>query len=151
MANLHDITEAVTIQLEDIMAKPVIAVTANETATKCAVRMKEKDIGGLVVLVKGKPAGMVTERDLVKRVLAIGANPDVAKVRDFMSTPLVTARPDMEVQEAVELMKRKDIRRLVVMDGEELSGIVTSRDVMTYMRSYVDSRLKDLIFATSWW
>lgn len=133
------------------MAKPVITVSKDETATQCAKLMTEKDVGGLVVLVNRKPAGIVTERDLVKRVLAAGVNPDIAKVRDFMSAPLITAKPDTEIQDAVELMKRKDIRRLVIMDGEVLSGIVTSRDVLMYMRNYVDSRLKDLIFATSWW
>ena len=143
--------EVTQIILRDIMAKSVITVSENETATRCAKLMTEKDVGGLVVLRNRKPAGIVTERDLVKRVLAAGVNPDIAKVRDFMSAPLVTAKSDTEIQDAVELMKRKDIRRLVIMDGEVLSGIVTSRDVLMYLRNYVDSRLKDLIFATSWW
>ncbi len=146
-----DLTEAFKIKLREIMTKPVITVSESETASKCAILMKEKDIGGLIVLVKDKPVGIVTEHDLVKRVLASGTNPVTVKVNDFMSTPLVTAAPDMDIEEAVELMRRRDIRRLVVLDGEELIGIVTSRDILNYMRSYVDSRLRDLIFVTSWW
>jgi len=91
--------------------------------------MAEKNIGAVVVTEKGKPVGIVTERDILKKVC-----PNVScmkvKVREIMSKPLITVDANTPIGEAVSIMVDRNIRRLLVTEGGKIVGIVTQKDLM---------------------
>ena len=96
---------------------------------KLADLMKKNRIGNVVVLDRKKPVGIVTERDLVERVIASDRNPRTTKIARIMSKPLITTKPDSDVFEASAILSKKNIRRLPVVQGGRLVGIITERDV----------------------
>ena len=111
------------------MSKPLITVDS-EASCQDAIRvMAEKDIGAVVVTEKGKPVGIVTERDILKKVC-----PNVScmkvKVREIMSKPLITVDANTPIGEAVSIMVDRNIRRLLVTEGGKIVGIVTQKDLM---------------------
>ena len=106
-------------------------VTAQPTATvrQVAELMRERNVGSVVLLdLEGALAGFVTDRDLALGALTDGRDPG-DPVEAHASSPVVTAEPRMGVEDAAELMVRHGIRRLPVLDGERLTGIVTLDDL----------------------
>src|ERR687891_383615 len=90
--------------------------------------MRERNVGSVVLVDSSEPVGFVTDRDLALSVIADGRDFG-DHVADHASTPVITAEPAMDVEEAGELMVRHAIRRLVVVDGGRLTGIVTLDDL----------------------
>lgn len=122
------------MKLKDF-ATSVVAVVEPETpAVIVAQLMRKHHIGALVVVdaaEKSLPLGIVTDRDLVLELMAEGLDPAVFTAGDIMSVDLVRARPDMDAVEAVQLMKKHRLRRLVIADEmNRLVGIVTMEDVL---------------------
>ena len=115
-----------------IMSTKVVTVRSTDKVSKALQMMVRHRIGSIIVVEKGKPVGILTERDVSTRV-AKGQNVRGMVVRRIMSKPLVTIRPSAEVMQAVEQMVRKDIRRLPVMEGDRLVGMVTERDIFRWM------------------
>ena len=113
-----------------IMSKPVMAVELNTNARDCAKAMAKKGVSCAVITQRGSAAGIVTERDLVSKVLAESIDPKNVLVRDIMSTPLITIAPEAPITAASELMAKYRVRRLVVVDGSgNLVGIITTGDI----------------------
>lgn len=104
-------------------------VTPEMNAGDAAGLMRSEDIGVLPVVEDGKLVGLVTDRDLVLRVLAERMDPMEAKVGDILTRSPVTVTPDMKLSEARDLMEEHKIRRLPVMKGDELVGILSLGDV----------------------
>jgi CBS domain-containing protein len=128
-------------RVSEIMSKGVASLESKETATTASQKMTEGGFGCLLVTRKGRVVGIVTERDLVRKVLAENGNPDKIKLEDIMSQPVVTIGPSLDVGDASKLMSEKRIRRLPVMDGEMLVGIVTTTDIARYLaktKSHLD-------------
>jgi CBS domain-containing protein len=120
--------------VRDIMTPKVITITEDKTMDDAAKVMGEKHIGSLIVVADAKPKGIVTERDLLSGVLALGRDPAKTNVGSAMSWPLVTILPDATIKDAAKIMmKRKG--RLAVMDKEKLVGIVSASD---FIRSLPD-------------
>jgi len=129
----------------EIMQRRVLAVEMNTTAKECAKAMTKRGVG-CAVIVQGKAAiGIVTERDLVSKVMADLLDPSKVLVRDIMSTPLITVTPEATMTEAGKLMADYGIRRLVVIDREgALTGIITAVDlarVLAKKRGYEEAAL----------
>jgi CBS domain-containing protein len=111
------------------MTTEVVTATPEAPARRLAELMRDRNVGSVVLVdPAGRPAGMVTDRDLAVDVLAEGLELDTpAEV--CATTPVVTGEPDMELEEAAALMVGHRIRRLPVMEGEVLVGIVTLDDI----------------------
>jgi CBS domain-containing protein/acyl dehydratase len=123
----------VSLTVEDIMTSPVETVSIDATVTEAALDLSAADVGSLVIRDDGRPIGILTESDLVDFV-ATGDDPGTRYVRDIFSRELITAQPEMSIQEAVELLVANDIRRLPVCDGNgQLVGIVTTTDLSYYL------------------
>jgi CBS domain-containing protein len=117
------------MQLRDIMTEAVITAGADDDVLAVARQMRDRAVGSVVICdPEGAPAAMVTDRDLAVRVLA-DERPTDQRVGDHVSRPLITGDPEMDLEEAAALMVRHRIRRLPVVDGESLVGIVTLDDI----------------------
>ena len=115
--------------LRDVMTAEVVTADPDRTVREVAELMRERNVGSVVIVgADGTPAGFVTDRDLTLSVIADGRDYG-DHVADHASSPVITAEPSMEVAEGAELMVRHGIRRLVIVDGGRLSGIVTLDDL----------------------
>ncbi len=124
------------------MIGEVITIEANVTVRKAVRLMNDREIGCLVVVQDGKPVGIVTERDMLKRVLVAGRDPRAVEVADVMSKPLLFMEPEKEIEEAVKLMFKHKIKKLPVVENERLVGLVTLADLIR--SSEVNKWLEDL-------
>ena len=120
-------------RVEDYMTKEVIFANLTEALQAAAAKMAEHDIGSIVIVQEGKPIGIVTERDFVRRVAALGKDSRTLTVVDIMSTPLVTVGPECDINTAAKIMTDNNIKRLPVVEGERLVGIITSFDIVKVM------------------
>jgi len=120
--------------VKDVMSSPAITVEENAPANHVAELMDKHDVGCIIVTAKEeKPIGIITERDLVLRVLAKNAKPDTLKAGEVMTTPLITIEPDATITETARRMSRLNIRRLGVVYKGRLVGIISSKDVLGVM------------------
>ncbi|MDA4128277.1 MAG: CBS domain-containing protein [Thaumarchaeota archaeon] len=117
-------------KVADIMEKKVVTIDLDKNAQDAANEMTKKDVDSLVVMKEEAAVGIITEKDLISKVIADGLDPKKVVVRDVMSTPLITIRPQATVRQAAELMVEYEIRRVLVSDGTGgISGIVTAGDL----------------------
>jgi len=112
------------------MVKDVITVEPRQSVKKAAELMKKNEIGSLIVVEDEKPIGIVTERDMVNRVLILDRDPHKMKVQDIMTGSLVSGKPDMEIMQAARLMFKRGIKKLPVIHRGRLIGIVTLTDLV---------------------
>jgi CBS domain-containing protein len=131
-SNLQESSVPQTELVSTIMSTVVVTVKPTDRVATALRRMVKHKIGSIIVVDEKRPVGIVTERDISTRT-AKGQNVRGMIVRNLMSKPLVTVSSSAEVQEAVEQMVRRDIRRLPVVDGDKLVGMVTERDILTWM------------------
>ena len=120
--------------VKDVMTSPVVTVDKTAPANNVAGLMLDNRVGCVIVVDDaGNAIGIITERDLVVRVLAKSISPSGAKAKDFMTSPLVTIDPEAAVTDAARMMSKKDIRRLGVLYKGKLVGIVSSKDILDVM------------------
>jgi len=117
------------VQIRDVMTESVVTAQPSASVRQVAELMRERNVGSVVLLdEEGALAGFVTDRDLALGALTDGR--DAADPVDaHSSSPVVTAKPGMDVEEAAELMVRHGIRRLPVLDTGRLTGIITLDDI----------------------
>jgi len=102
--------------------------------------MEKHELGCIIVVNKeGKPIGIITERDLVTRVLAKNLKPDTVKAKDVMTSPLITIEPGETINEAARKMSRLNIRRLGVVYKGELVGLISSKDILAVMPELIET------------
>ena len=121
-----------SLEVEDVMVKEVITIDENSTVKEAVEVMNKFGIGCLIAVRKGKAMGIITERDLLKRVVAEAKDANKTKVKDVMSSPLIVVEPDMGLEEAVKLMFQMKIKKLPVVDGKRLIGLVTLTDIARF-------------------
>jgi len=122
---------------------PTIEVEAKVVdAAKILDKQKK---GYIIVLEKGKPYGIVTEWDMVSKVLAAEMDPKMLTVRQIASSPLVTIDPDEDLLKASELMQKKDIKRIPVVKGGVIYGVITSMNIAQKCGEYVNKSVKDIL------
>jgi len=119
-----------SLRLADVMVEDVITVEEKATTKKAAELMSKHEIGCLIVVKKGKPAGIVTERDMLKRILLGSRDPEKIRVNEIMSKPLIVGKPQMDIEDAVKLMFKRNIKKLPVTDKDCLVGLVTLTDLV---------------------
>jgi len=122
----------VSLKVEDVMVKEVITIDENSTVKDAAEVMNKFEIGCLIAVKKGKAMGIITERDLLKRVVAEAKDANKTKVKDVMSSPLVVVEPTMDLEEAVRLMFQMKIKKLPVVEEKRLVGLVSLTDIARF-------------------
>jgi CBS domain-containing protein len=131
----------------DIMTSDATCASVNDTLTDAARRMKELDVGALPICGEDdRLAGMITDRDIVVKCLAEGGDPTSTKVGDLAEGKPVTVGADDPVEEILRTMRQYGVRRLPVIDGHELIGMVSQADVA---KNLSDEHIGDLVQAIS--
>jgi len=125
--------------VREAMSSPVISVHEEASVVELADTMKAQRVGAIIVVNKqDKPVGIVTERDIVTRVVAVGRTPKAVIAKEIMSSPLRMVEPDMKLMDAMSLMDKLNIRRLGVMYKGDLIGIVSDRDIIRVVPTFVE-------------
>ncbi|MGB9675945.1 MAG: cyclic nucleotide-binding/CBS domain-containing protein [Candidatus Bathyarchaeales archaeon] len=126
--------------VKDVMSSPVVTIEENAPVNKVAELMDKHGLGCIIITSKdGKPLGIITERDLVGRVLAKNAKPDSVKANEVMTSPLITIEPDATISEAARRMSRLNIRRLGVIYKGQLIGLLSSKDILSVMPELLET------------
>jgi len=123
-----------SIKVKDIMVQNVKTADIDETALKATEIMNKHEIGCIVVVNKEKPVGIVTERDLLKRVLFARKDPGKIRLNGIMSKPPVSICPNITIRKAAQVMIKQRIKKLIVMKNERLMGILSLTDVAAALR-----------------
>ena len=133
-------------QIRDIMEKNVITIENDKTAQEAAKIIGEKDISFLVVINDGIPQGVLSESDFVRKVAAEDKKASEIKVSDIMSYKFRSVDPTTTIEDAVQKMLNKNIRRLLVTENEKLVGVITQTDLASYLRDQllVDGTIKSI-------
>ena len=130
-----------SLTVKDAMANSVVTVEENLNIRNAAILMQRRSVSSLIVIHKGQLRGIVTEKDLVTRVLSRSANPESVKVGEVMSQPVMVTTPCTPLEEAVRMMLTQGIKKLPVVDEERLVGMLSLTDVaMTYPAVYATLR-----------
>ena len=111
------------------MVKPVLTIDINETAKAAGEKMKKNRKGCLIVVKDGKPVGIVSDSDLINKVLVKDKKASEVLVKDIMSSPLVTIKPTDSIVDAANKIKRNNIHRLPVVDKGKIVGIISLTDI----------------------
>ena len=119
-------------KVKDLMTKDAVTIDVNKTILEAAALMSHNNVGDLVVMENNTPVGIVTERDFVRRVLAVGKS-TTTRISEVMSTPLRVIDPEAPIKEAARRMVNKGIRRLAVIENNKLVGIITATDFARYL------------------
>lgn len=114
--------------IKDIMSTDCVTVTLEDNLFEAALRMKQNDIGFIPVVTGKKLVGVITDRDLVLRGYA-EKQPGSTSIREVVSSEVATVSPETSVDEAAKLMARRKVRRLPVVSGGELVGVVAIADL----------------------
>jgi len=114
------------------MIQNVVTVEEAVSVKKAVELMNKHEIGCLIVTKRGKPIGIVTERDMLTRVLAELRSPDKTKIAEIMSRPLIVADPQMDLEEAARLMFKMKVKKLPVVSNGKLVGLVTLTDIARF-------------------
>ena len=112
------------------MNRNVIAVKPETSVREAAKVMAKYHIGSLIILEENRIAGIITEGDILRKVIVEGKDLDETKVRDIMTEKVFTIEPDKTIEDAVRLMMEKKIKKLPVIENEKLVGIITASDIM---------------------
>lgn len=134
---------------KDIMHFPVVFINMDKTVREAAQLMAEKEIGCLIVngeegvFLPLKELGIITERDVLQRVVAKAIPPEATKIGQVMSKPLITVDVSTNVEDIPEVFEGKEIRRVAVTEGEMVVGIITMRDVSNALRYSFAKRRKE--------
>ncbi len=124
------------ITLKSIARVPVPTVLLSTHVSETARIMVKQNAGAVVVVRDNEPLGIITERDLIERVLLTNKDLNEVVAQDIMTAPLLTIDSSRTIEEALEIMHKNHLRRLVVVKGEKLVGLVTERRLLLAVRSF---------------
>lgn len=125
--------------LREIMKKDLITVRPETFVTEAAKKMKEHNVGCILVTENGSLKGLFTDRDIACWVVAEGRDPNSLRIKDVMKTDLVTATPDTDIFYASKIMAQKRIRRLPIQSNGHLEGIVSIADLAPVLKEELDN------------
>lgn len=132
MSNKLGIKTGITVR--EVMSTQVITAKETDSAQRVADIMKDKSIGSIIIVdAHGKPTGIVTDRDIVTRIVAKNLLPSDVKAREIMSTPLSMIEPSMDIGAAAQMMNARRFRRLLILDKGKIAGIITDRSIFAIM------------------
>jgi CBS domain-containing protein len=119
----------IPVKAKDIMVTEVVVMDENISVKKAAEIMAQEGVSAIIVTVEEKAQGIVTERDIIKRIVAEDKNAEKTKMKEIMSSPLFTIEPNTDLEEAARLMFEKKIKNLPVTHENRLIGLINLQDI----------------------
>jgi CBS domain-containing protein len=116
--------------VRDIMTKNIKTVKPDDTVHAAVLKMNKFDIGSVIVVSSGRPVGIITETNVMRRIVEPRMDPATVWTKDIMSSPLTTIDENAAVEEAAKIMAQKHINRLPVIKGNKLVGLISSSDIV---------------------
>ena len=136
MASEEEIINVVNASVRDCMRLPVTA-SPSTPLSSLIYDMLNNDIGAVIVIEKEKPVGIITEKDVLEKVITENKDVYETTANDIMSKPLISIESDRRIKEALELMRKHQIRRLAVTEKDILIGIVTERRLLAKLLNQI--------------
>ena len=121
-----------SLKVEDAMTEDVVTIDADASVKKAVDLMNKHEIGCLIVTRNAKAVGIITERDMLNRVLGMSRDPEKTKASQIMTSPLVVADPEMDLEKAARLMFKMKVKKLPVVSEDNLLGLVTLTDIARF-------------------
>ena len=118
------------MKVSTLMTQPVLEIDENLSAQESAEMMGKAHVGALLVKRQKENVGIITERDIMSKIIAVRGDLEKTKAKEIMSTPLVTVDKDMDTEDAVRTMVKSKVRRLLITDKGKIVGIFTTSDVI---------------------
>lgn len=116
-------------KVRDVMTEDLVTLKASAPISDAAKRMRDADIGDVLVMNDGTLCGLVTDRDIVVRAIAEGADPQFTKLNEICTHEVITVAPDDAVEDVIRIMREKAVRRVPVVEGRRPVGIVSIGDL----------------------
>lgn len=122
----------------------VYTVPIGATVQEAVREMNLYGVGAVLVLRLGRPVGIFTERDVLRRIVDVGADPCVCRVDDVMTRDIISVTPDTPVDRAMEMMTRMRCRHFPVFEGDELRGLVSIGDLMRWVQLHQEAEISHM-------
>lgn len=135
------------ITVKDIMTKSIISVDATLTVNEAAKMMEDAKVGAVIVMENNTPVGIVTDRDFAVKIVA-HAYQITTPVKQIMSSPLIATSPDETVLMAADLMYSRDIRKLPVIDNDQVVGMITATDLVKQLAISTEDDIQKMYHET---
>jgi CBS domain-containing protein len=119
----------IPLKAEDVMTREVVTLDENVSAKKAAEIMAQEGVSAIIATSEGKAIGILTERDILKRIVAEDKDSRKTKVKEIMSRPLVTIEPSTDLEKAAQLMFEKKIKNLPVIHENRMVGLIGLQDI----------------------
>lgn len=132
------------VLVRDVMSKDVKVVRPDSSVKEVVATMNKFDIGSIIVVQGKRPVGIITERDILRRIVQPCLAPETLTARQVMTSPVLTITEMASIDEAAELMAKKKVKKLPVMDKQKLVGIVTFTDIVAKVPTML-SILEELV------
>lgn len=117
--------------VQDFMSHEVVKVNVDDSALHATKKIVQAGYGATIVMRDDEPIGIITETDLLEKVLLARKDPEKVLAAEIMSSPLISVEPDTSIRDATKLMLERNIRRLVVIKDRKLVGLITNRGITT--------------------
>ena len=118
------------IIVRDVMSKNIKTVKTDDTVHQAVQKMNKFDIGSVIVTASGRPVGIITEANILRRIVEPRMDPTTVWAKDIMSSPLITIEPDAPIEDAAKLMAQKRIKKIAIMDKDKIIGIISTSDIV---------------------
>jgi predicted transcriptional regulator len=117
------------MKISTLMTQPVLEIDENSTAQESGEMMGKAHVGSLLVTRKQENVGIITERDILSKIIAVKGDLETTIVKDVMSMSLVTVDKDMDAEDALRKMNKNKVRRLFITDKGKIVGVFTTSDI----------------------
>jgi signal-transduction protein with cAMP-binding, CBS, and nucleotidyltransferase domain len=124
--------------VRDIMTVNVVTMPLQASVLEVAKSMADMDISSVIITDEDRPLGIITEEDIVRRVIVQERNPKTTRASEIMSTPIIHVEPGTPLTDAMRVMAKSKIRRVAVLKNNSLAGIITSRDILRWSPELID-------------
>lgn len=126
------------------MTVNVVTMPPDASVFEVAKSMSDMDISSVIIALHEKPIGIITEADIVRRVIAEEKDVNTTKASEIMSSPIIHVEPNTGLTEAMRVMAKSNIRRVAVLKNNSLAGIITSRDILRWSPELIDILVESL-------
>ena len=139
--------DVMNLQVKEIMSTKVRKVTPDTTVEEAAKLMAEYDVSYLLIVDDTKLSGIITEDDIIKKVVIGSRSPKSIKVSDIMVKEVIHAKPDTDIEDAADIMTKKKIKKLPIVESNKLIGIITAMDLVAAEPKIMNSIGELFLFA----